>query len=118
MNAGAPSAPTPPAPALPAIYEATRAKNGAVLRGMELTQAEAVARRKAGGDIVVCGADTPQNVQLARVIEAATAGAKRIMYQGPHGPPPLWLPHWQQQTPPPEGHSFHETHVRKARTTP
>ncbi len=117
MSAGAPSAPVSSAPTLPAIYEATRAKDGAVLRGVKLTQAEAVARRKAGGDIVVCGPDTPQNVQLARVIESAAAGGKPIKYEGPHGPPPLWLPHWQQQAPPPEGHSFHETHVRKARTT-
>lgn len=118
MSAGTPSAPTPSSPALPAIYEATRAKNGAVLRGVALTQAEAVSRRKAGSDIVVCGPDTSQNVQLARVIEAAAAEGKPIKYEGPHGPPPLWLPHWQQKTPPPEGHSFHETHVRKARTTP
>lgn len=52
MNAGAASSSTPSAPALPAIYEAARANNGAVLRGVELTQAEAVARRKAGATLL------------------------------------------------------------------
>ena len=119
MNAGAPSAPIPSAPALPVIYEATRATDGsdAVIQGAELTEAEAVARRKAGGDIVVCGSDTPRNERLAHDIEAAAAVGKPILYHGPHGGP-LSLPHWQQKLPPPEGHSFHETHVRKARTTP
>lgn len=118
MNAGSPSDPMPAEPALPTVYEANCATDGsdAVLRGAELTQTEAIARRKAGDDIVVCGSDTPQNDRLAHDIEAAAAGGKPIVYHGPHGGP-LSLPHWQQKVPPPRGHSFHETHVRKARTT-
>src|SRR5690349_18431259 len=104
----------PSASALPTICEATRAMDGsdAVIRGAELTQAQAIARRKAGGDIVVCGLDTPQNDRLAHDIEAAAAGGNPILYHGPHGGPES-LPHWQQKLPPPLGHSFHETHVRK-----
>jgi hypothetical protein len=118
MSAGAPSPPTPSPPALPVIYEATRATDGsdAVIRGAELTQAEAIARRKAAGDIVVGGSDTPQNDWLAHDIEEAAAEGKPIVYHGPHGGP-LSLPHWQQKIPPPGGHSFHETHVRRARIT-
>lgn len=119
MSSGAPSVSAPFAPPLSAIYEAVRATDGsdAVIRGTELTQAQAVDRRKAGGDIVVCGPDTPRNDRLAHDIEAAAASGKLIIYHGPHGGPQS-LPHWQQKTSPPEGHSFHETHVRRARTTP
>ena len=119
MSAGASSPPMPAAPALPIIYEATRATDGsdAVIRGAELTRDQAIARRKAGGDIVVCGSDTPRNDRLSHDIEEAAAEGKPIIYHGPHGGP-LSLPHWQQKVPPPEGHRFHETHVRKAITTP
>jgi hypothetical protein len=87
MNAVASSAPIPSASALPTIYEANRATDGsdAVLRGAELTQIQAIARRKTGADIVVCGADTPQNDRLAHDIEAAAAGGKPIVYHGPQG---------------------------------
>ena len=118
MNAGAVLASTSSVPALPAIHEATRATDGsdAIVRGAELTQAQAIARRKAGGDLVVCGSDTPRNDRLAHDIEEAAAEGQPIIYHGPHGGP-LSLPHWQQKVPPPGGHSFHETHIRKARTT-
>lgn len=101
MNAGAASASTPSAPALPSIYEASRATDGsdAVIRGAELTQTQAVARRKAGGDIVVCGPDTARNDRLAHEIEEAAAEGRAILYHGPHGGP-LSLPHWQQKVPP------------------
>src|SRR5262245_32078128 len=102
------------------IYAASRATDGsdAVDRGVKLTEAEAVARRKAGGDVVVCGPDTFQNVALARKIEeAATPAGGTCIYHGPHGGP-LSLPHWQQEFPPPEGHCFHETNRRQARIKP
>lgn len=116
MNAGAPSDPTPSAPAMPAIYEATCATDGsdAVIRGAELTQGQAVARRTAGGDIVVCGSDTMRNDRLAHDIEIAAAGGRSIVYHPPHLGPQS-LPHWQQTVPPPVGHSFHETNRRQAR---
>jgi hypothetical protein len=109
------------APSEPEIYEATRATDGtdAVDRGGVLTKAQAIVRRQAGEDIVVCGPDTIRNDRLAREIEEAAtpAGNPGPIYHGPHGGP-LSLPHWQQKAAPPEGHSFHETPVRKARTVP
>jgi len=104
----------------PEIYAASCARDGsdAVDRGVQLTEAEAIARRKASGDIVVCGPDTFRNVALARKIEeAATPTGGKCIYHGPHGGP-LSLPHWQQDFPPPQGHSFHETNRRQARRTP
>jgi hypothetical protein len=109
----------PPAAADPDVYEATRALDGsdAVDRGGILTIAQAVARRQGGEDIVVCGPDTFANDRLAREIEEAAtpAGNPGPIYHGPHGGS-LSLPHWQQKAPPPEGHRFHETPARKART--
>src|SRR5438105_2150974 len=102
------------------IYAATCAKDGsdAVDRGVRLTEAEAVARRKTGGDIVVCGPDTIRNDALARKIEAAATPPGGVcIYHGPHGGL-LSLPHWQQAVAPPAGHSFHETNRRQARTSP
>jgi hypothetical protein len=50
MNVAAPSVAVASTSALPRIHEATRVPDGseAVIRGAELTQAEAVARRKGG----------------------------------------------------------------------
>jgi hypothetical protein len=109
-----------PEPEQPAIHEATRATDGsdAVDRGAALSRKQAIARRKSGGDIVVCGPDTMQNDQLAGEIEVtATSAGGKCIYHGPHGGP-LSLPHWQQKDPPPEGHSFHETNKRQARIAP
>jgi hypothetical protein len=118
MSTDATTTATPP-PA-PTIHEATRIP-GAVHRGALLTEAEAVARRQAGLDIVVCGDDTIQNRDLAERIEAQVGGP--YMHGNPHrrqvGPDAL--PHWQQRAFPPQapaGHSFYETHVTKARQSP
>src|SRR5260370_29508649 len=52
----------------PAIYAASRARDGsdAVDRRAKLEEEEAVERRKAGEDIVVCGSDTVRNKESAR----------------------------------------------------
>jgi hypothetical protein len=107
----------------PEIHTAERAADGSDVverkaGSAPLTREAAIARRQAGGDIVVCGPDTKRNDRVAWEIEtAATAGGGKCLYHGPHGGP-LSLPHWQQQTPPPEGHSFHETERRPARIVP
>src|ERR1700740_2353577 len=105
----------------PEIFEATRASDGsdAVFRGAKLTRSQAIARRQAGGDIVVCGPNTPLNDRIAWEIEKAATPTGNLppIYHGPHGGQ-LSLPHWQQRTPPPDGHSFHETSVRQARSVP
>jgi hypothetical protein len=97
------------------IHEAfpTTDTTGAVRRGNSLTQAEAIAHRRSGGDVVVCGADTRSNCNEACVIESAVGPC---YHDGPHRliAGPLALPHWQQRTPPPAGHSFYETSLVKA----
>lgn len=106
-----PSAPVPPKP--PQIYEATRGPNGAVVKGSEITQAQAEAMRRAGQDVVVCGPDLAANRRLAGQIELNANGtAKR-------GPPHAnagahALPHYQPDPRPPDGHTFYETPNRKA----
>ncbi len=103
----------------PTIHEAERASDatGAVFWGDEIGFAGAVARRLAGQDVVVRGSDLGTNRALAQSVEAAAGAYMR-------GPPhkrtagPLALPHFQQATPPPEGHTFYETDRRKARKRP
>jgi hypothetical protein len=95
------------------LYEANQGPDGKVVRGTMIAEAEAVARRKSGLDIVVCGDDTVVNCQVARAIEDQVGpnyiDGPHLKRAGPHA-----LPHWQQRQPPPEGHSFYETHVRKS----
>lgn len=78
-----------------------------------ITEAEAVARRRAGLDTVVCGNDTVANRNLAERIESQVGGSYR--HGGPHSNAGLYaLPHWQPRKRPPQGHSFYETHATKA----
>ncbi len=97
------------------IHEAERASgpSGAVLVGAAIDFVVAVARRQAGLDVVVCGEDVAANRRLAGTIEAAIGACFR---SDPHRRTgPLALPHFQQDTPPPDGHTFYETAHRKAR---
>jgi hypothetical protein len=111
--------PTPspiPSPPSPTIHEAERASgaSGAVLRGPEIDRATAVARRRAGADVVVCGGDTNANRRLAQAIESAVGPATPP--QTPHRRAgPLALPHFHQQSHVPDGHTFYETARRKTR---
>jgi hypothetical protein len=95
------------------IFEATTGSFGAVNKGNEITEAEAVARRRAGLDVVVCGSDLATNRRLAGQIEGAANGRyKRCpphANAGQHA-----LPHYQPEERPPEGHTFYETEQRKA----
>jgi hypothetical protein len=113
------SDPSAASPAPPNVHEAERASGplGAVVRGAKIDFASAVARRQTGEDVVVCGENIDQNRSLAQAIEAAVGPSLRAP---PHKRTagPLALPHFQQQTPPPEGHTFYETDKRKARNRP
>jgi hypothetical protein len=76
-----------------------------------------VLRRQADLDVVVRGDNIDQNRALAQAIEKAVGPYQRAT---PHllAAGPLALPHYQQDTPPPDGHTFYETSRRKARKGP
>jgi hypothetical protein len=97
------------------IHEAFCAQDGSggVQRGRVLTRAEAIRHRQGNGDVVICGPDTLENSREAYAIES-TVGP--CIPDGPHldAAGNLALPHFQRRVPPPDGHTFYETHVRKA----
>jgi hypothetical protein len=70
----------------------------------------------AGKDIVVVGEDKKANRQLAQKIEEGVGG--RWVFHLPHRSRPDGLPHYQQKSPPPQGHAFYEVDNRKARSKP
>jgi hypothetical protein len=72
-----------------------------------------VTRRRGDLDVVICGPDTFANAKLALAIESAAGPCKP---DGPHldTAGALALPHFQQIKPPPDGHTFYETPIRKA----
>ena len=107
--------PTPPPAPAPTIHEAEleSGPSGGVIRGAEITFDEAVARRKAGEDVVVCGDDAETNRRLAEKIEATVGPCQR---GNPHSKAgPRALPHYQPDPRPPTGHTFYETARRRAR---
>src|SRR5436305_13621047 len=110
---------TPSATAPLTIHEAFCARDGSggVRRGRTLTRAEAIRRRRSGGDVVVCGPNTFTNAREAHAIESAVGPC---VPDGPHldTAGPLALPHFQQRVPPPEGHAFYETPIRQAVRAP
>jgi hypothetical protein len=84
---------------------------------MAIDFATAVARRQTEESVVVCGDDLKANRSLPRTIEAAVGPWIR---QEPHDQlaGPLALPHFQQKSRSPGGHSFYETPNRKSRKGP
>jgi hypothetical protein len=98
------------------VYKAMRGNLGRVVRGQEITEAEAVRERRAGRDIVVCGGELEANRSLARAIEAQVGP---YIIQPPHKRGgPFSLPHFQPDPRPPTGHSFYETSNLKAARRP
>jgi hypothetical protein len=106
---------TPAPAAKPTIHEAFCSQDGSggVLRGKDLTRAEAIRHRQSGGDVVVCGPDTFANAREPHAIESTV---EPCIPDGPHldAAGALALPHFQQRVPPTEGHTFYETPLRKA----
>src|SRR5438046_151739 len=106
---------TPSPASKPNIHEAFCSQDGSggVRRGRVLTRAEAIRHRQGDGDVVVCGPDTFATAHEAHAIES-TVGP--CIPDGPHldAAGTLALPHFQQRLPPPEGHTFYETPLRKA----
>jgi hypothetical protein len=120
-NTPTPAGAGPAAPAPPTIHEAELESGGTgrVQWGAEIDFAEAVARRRAGRNVVVCGDHARTNQRLAGRIEAAVGPSMRADPHVRHAGP-FALPHYQQtrRTPPgPPGHTFYETEHRKARRT-
>jgi hypothetical protein len=88
---------------------------GDVIRGDQITEAEAVVERKTGCDVVVCGQNLVDNYDLAEKIETAANGNCKPC--PPHfAMGPGALPHFQ---PDPrgalQGHTFYETVKRKSK---
>lgn len=115
MAAGMGSSSTP---LPPSIHEAKLASgpSGAVEYGVEIDFDAAVARRRAGNNVVIRGEDVDANRRLAASIESAVGPCRR---NDPHGSAgPHALPHYQSQPRPPDGHTFYDTPRRKARKSP
>jgi hypothetical protein len=112
--AEAPVTPPPPPSAVPTTYRAVVGDGGRVRRvGSPLTEAEAVAERQAGRDVVVCGDDLGANRRAAQNIELLANG--EYVRHPPHASAgPYALPHCQPRTRPPQGHTFYETNRLKS----
>ena len=118
-DASQPDQQLPPAAAPPpTVHEAEleSGPSGRVLRGPEIDLAKAIARRRGGQNVVVCGNDADANRRQAFAIEKAVGPCKR---GAPHDlAGPQALPHYQPNPRPPDGHTFYETARRKARRRP
>jgi hypothetical protein len=114
-NPAQPAGPDSAQPAPPTIHEAELASgaSGAVIRGAEIDRAVAIARRQNGANVVVCGDDLKANRALAQGIEGAVGPYLRSAPHKQHAGPRA-LPHFQQQDPEHEGHTFYETTQQKA----
>jgi hypothetical protein len=86
--------------------------------GSEIDEATAVARRKAGEDVVVRGADGDANRNLANRIENAAGAAGRPQFPHRQTAGPRALPHFHQCNRTPKGHTFYETDNLKASKKP
>jgi hypothetical protein len=105
--------PATPPTTPPFIFEAWLDGNGTVIRGKQLTEAEAITRRRAGADVVVCGPSLAANRRLAGSIARSATCSVRCC--PPHeSAGEQALPCYQPDQRPPEGHTFYETDNRKA----
>ena len=99
------------------IFEAsaTTGSGGAVTKGAEINEKDAIDRRKSGLDIVVCGSNDRANRNKAAEIERAATSVGMYIRHGAHPSAGTnSLPHYQPKTRPPQGHSFYETKGQKA----
>ena len=105
-------------PSQPAIHEAELAhgQSGGVIRGLPISFAAAVIRRKQGQNVVVCGDILKTNRGAAQQIEASVGPYLRSLPHK-HQAGARALPHFQQQDQDIEGHTFYETGTQKAEET-
>ena len=99
-------------PIPPRIYKASLGSQGRVICELEITEAQAIAERKAGKYIVVCGGEGKANRIVAQRIENAVGLNRR--QDGHEREGPFALPHFQPVRRPPDGHSFYETTGKRA----
>jgi hypothetical protein len=100
-----------PSIAAPRIHQARLRDDGGVDKCREISEAEAVAERSAGGEVVVCGPEPDQNSAVAKRIELTANGS--YIRHGKHHV--QGLNHYQPAARPPKGHTFYETKSSKAR---
>ena len=101
----------------PKIYKAALGAQGAVIKGIKISQDEAVNERKNGNDVVVCGDELAANRRIAERIEHRACDVGQTARRcSPHRRSGRFaLPHLQ---PHPRlgrtGHTFYETPSRKS----
>jgi hypothetical protein len=93
--------------------ELTSGSSGEVLYGRELSEDEAIQRRKAQENIVARGPDRKKNKALAQKIEAQVG--PYVLHSPEEAAGPRALPHYQQEDREHAGHAFYETEHKKAR---
>jgi hypothetical protein len=77
-----------------------------------ITEAQAIALRQAGVDVVVCGPDKSANSAKAQAIEQAANGPWRRCKPHVNAGPDA-MPHYQPDPRGPDGHTFYETDTHK-----
>lgn len=104
--------------AIPTIHEAVRLTDGSgsVIKGATIDEVGAVRRRNQGLDVVVCGDDIGENREQALKIEAAVGPWMRQQRHTETAGPKA-LPHFQQKSGAPVGHTFYEAVKAKASKT-
>jgi hypothetical protein len=107
-------------PPVTTIHEAELAPglSAAVEYGKEIDEPTAVARRRNGENVVVRGKDGDANRSRAYKVEVQVGPPTKP--RSPHtiSAGPMALPHFQQKSGSPIGHTFYETPRRKARKRP
>jgi hypothetical protein len=95
------------------IHEAYLRADGVVEKGNRISRTQAIALRRAGKDVVVCGTDGEKNRFTAQGIETEANGkAKHCPPHSNAGDHALY--HFQPDPRPPEGHTFYEKFSRRS----
>ncbi|MFN0195288.1 MAG: hypothetical protein ACKVT0_00970 [Planctomycetaceae bacterium] len=93
------------------IYQAKRLQRNHAVKtvGSLLKLDEAIAERKAGRDVVVCGPVLRTNIQIAEKVEAAATGNRHQLHRAHLDRGKKALSHWQHETIQDSGHTFFES---------
>jgi hypothetical protein len=93
------------------IYRARRLQRDHAVKteGSLLKLEEAIAERKAGRDVVVCGPVLRTNIQIAEKIESAATGNRHQLHRAHLDRGRKALSHWQHEAIKDHGHTFFES---------